>query len=291
MRIITQIAEALHFAHGRRVIHRDVKPDNILLAPDGRAKLTDLGLAKDFDSETHLTRPSTGLGTPNFMAPEQFSDAKHADAQCDVYSLGATLYMATYGRAAVPCPRRHGRLEEETQQQPRPAAPAGPGHESLDRDRHLPGDGREPAVRPASCLEFLEQLNGDGPRAGDDGPPGVGRRRIDGFGRASARGRDRRATTRFESAKECPCQALSSEKDVRWSAEVKDVSADGIGLLMNRRFEPRTVLTLEIPAKDQTAAHRLLIRVVRVQPMTKRRWLVGCIFAMRLGDEEVRTMI
>ena len=94
VRILTQVAEALHYAHQHRVIHRDVKPDNILLAPDGNAKLTDLGLAKDVDADFHLTRPSAGLGTPNFMAPEQFSDAKHADARCDVYSLGATLYMA-----------------------------------------------------------------------------------------------------------------------------------------------------------------------------------------------------
>ena len=146
-----------------------------------------------------------------------------------------------------------------------------------------------PRVRPASCLEFLELLNGDGPNKETTAHPAaaVAGSKVS----VGLRGRDRRATTRFPSDKECPCQALSSEKDVRWAAEVKDVSADGIGLLMNRRFEPRTVLTLELPTKGPGPAHRLLIRVVRVQAMAKRRWLVGCLFAMRLGEEEVRTMI
>ncbi len=291
VRIITQIAEALHFAHGRRVIHRDVKPDNILLAPDGRAKLTDLGLAKDFDAETHLTRPSAGLGTPNFMAPEQFSDAKHADARCDVYSLGATLYMALTGVLPFRARGVMGVLKKKLNNDLVPPRQLVPVMSPWIETAICRAMDVNPRVRPASCLEFLEELNGDGPRPETTAHPAsavAGSTVSVGLQR---RGRDRRATTRFESAKECPCQALSSEKDVRWSAEVKDVSADGIGLLMNRRFEPRTVLTLEIPAKDQTAAHRLLIRVVRVQPMTKRRWLVGCIFAMRLGDEEVRTMI
>src|SRR5262249_20076947 len=98
VRIISQVAEALEAGHKQRIIHRDVKPDNILLASDGLAKLTDLGLCKDIEGGDGLTRTSSGLGTPNFMAPEQFSDAKHADARCDIYSLGATLYMAVTGQ-------------------------------------------------------------------------------------------------------------------------------------------------------------------------------------------------
>ena len=98
VRIITQVAQALHYAHQRNVIHRDVKPDNILVLPDGRAKLTDFGLAKDFNNDIDLTRPSSALGTPNFMGPEQFGNAKGVDARCDVYSLAATLYNAVTGR-------------------------------------------------------------------------------------------------------------------------------------------------------------------------------------------------
>ncbi|HSQ57347.1 MAG TPA: serine/threonine-protein kinase, partial [Gemmata sp.] len=97
VRIVTQIAQALHYAHQRQVIHRDVKPDNILVTPDGRAKLTDFGLAKDYNNDLDLTRHASGLGTPHFMAPEQFASAKTATVRCDVYSLGATLYNALTG--------------------------------------------------------------------------------------------------------------------------------------------------------------------------------------------------
>jgi eukaryotic-like serine/threonine-protein kinase len=97
-RIIVQVCQGLHRAHKHNLIHRDIKPDNILLAPDGTAKITDLGLVKGLgEEEMNLTRTGRGLGTPHFMAPEQFRDAKNADVRCDVYSVGATMYMMVTG--------------------------------------------------------------------------------------------------------------------------------------------------------------------------------------------------
>src|SRR5436309_13253988 len=95
--LIEQIAQALDEAHEQGMIHRDVKPDNILLKPDGTAKLTDFGLVKDLGSELNLTDATDILGTPNFMAPEQFDDPTKVDRRCDVYSLAATLYMMVTG--------------------------------------------------------------------------------------------------------------------------------------------------------------------------------------------------
>src|SRR5205823_268760 len=96
--IIIQVCQGLHRAHKHNLIHRDVKPDNVLLTADGTAKLTDLGLVKGLgEEEMNLTRTGRGLGTPHFMAPEQFRDAKNADIRCDVYSVGATLYQMVTG--------------------------------------------------------------------------------------------------------------------------------------------------------------------------------------------------
>src|SRR5438067_4773167 len=95
--LITQVAGALQEAHNHGIYHRDVKPDNILVAADGTAKLTDLGIAKDLQTECDLTNAGRGLGTPHFMAPEQLANAKNVDGRCDVYALGATLYMMVTG--------------------------------------------------------------------------------------------------------------------------------------------------------------------------------------------------
>ncbi|MGE0712668.1 MAG: serine/threonine-protein kinase [Planctomycetota bacterium] len=95
------LADALAAAHARGVLHRDVKPDNVLLDAEGRPALTDFGLAKDLERTDHtqrLTRSGALLGTPSYWAPEQ-SRGDHAriGPAADVYALGATLYTALSG--------------------------------------------------------------------------------------------------------------------------------------------------------------------------------------------------
>ena len=160
IRIIAQVCQGLHKAHKQKLIHRDVKPDNILLTADGTAKLTDLGLVKDADNEMNLTKTGRGLGTPNYMAPEQFRDAKNADVRCDVYSLGATLYSLVTGEVPfgkvgpLDCWLRKQRNELTPPRELNPAI-----SERLDWAirRAMSGD---PARRPNSCKEFVEDLTG-----------------------------------------------------------------------------------------------------------------------------------
>jgi serine/threonine-protein kinase len=91
-------AEALAHAHSLQMVHRDVKPDNILVTRKGVVKVSDLGLAKALDDEDHsMTQSGTGLGTPHYMPPEQARNAKHIDATCDIYALGVTLYHFVTG--------------------------------------------------------------------------------------------------------------------------------------------------------------------------------------------------
>ncbi len=96
--IIRQVAEALNYAHERSIIHRDVKPVNVLFDDDGRAVLSDFGIAKIMESaEHHLTRPGAGVGTPEYMSPEQCR-GDPVSARADVYALGVTLYEMLTGR-------------------------------------------------------------------------------------------------------------------------------------------------------------------------------------------------
>lgn len=99
-------AAALEYAHGQNLIHRDVKPDNLLIAKSGAIQLADLGLAKvtDEDADQSLTRTGVGIGTPLYAAPEQLRSAKDVDARCDLYSLGCVFYHLLAGRPPITAP-------------------------------------------------------------------------------------------------------------------------------------------------------------------------------------------
>ncbi len=160
IRIIAQVAQGLHRAHKQGLVHRDVKPDNILVTPDGIAKLADLGLVKETETDLNLTRTGRGLGTPHFMAPEQFRNAKGADIRCDIYSLGATLYQMVTGELPF---RSNGPLDawmKKIQNDLTPPRQIVPDlSERIDwaiRRAMSP----DPEKRPASCREFIEDLTG-----------------------------------------------------------------------------------------------------------------------------------
>lgn len=103
--LIIQIAEALAHAHSRGFIHRDVKPKNIMLTPDGVAKLADMGLARQTsDAETALAEAGKAFGTPYYIAPEQIRGDPNIDFRADLYSLGATLYQMVTGRVPFEAP-------------------------------------------------------------------------------------------------------------------------------------------------------------------------------------------
>jgi len=92
------VAEALQHAHDLNMVHRDIKPDNILVTQKGIIKVADHGLAKSTDEDMSMTQSGTGLGTPHYMPPEQARNAKHVDNRCDIYALGVTLYHYLTGK-------------------------------------------------------------------------------------------------------------------------------------------------------------------------------------------------
>src|SRR6266487_1450490 len=96
--LIAKVARTVHYAHEHRILHRDIKPGNILLDHKGEPHLTDFGLARLIETESTVTRTLEVLGTPSYMAPEQ-AVANNADVSCatDVYGLGAVLYQLLTG--------------------------------------------------------------------------------------------------------------------------------------------------------------------------------------------------
>ncbi len=98
LEIVLQVAQGLHHAHRNGMVHRDVKPDNIMVTSGGVAKLCDLGLAKSLAGDTSITQTGLAVGTPHYISPEQARGEDDVDIRADIYSLGATLYHMIAGR-------------------------------------------------------------------------------------------------------------------------------------------------------------------------------------------------
>ncbi len=249
--------------------------------------MTDLGLAKDVEADHDLTRPLRGMGTPNFIAPEQFNDAKHADPRCDVYSLAATLYMAVTGQVPFKARGNLSIWKKKLGNDLVPPRQLTPSLSERVERAIVRAMSPDPEHRPATCRQFIQELRGaKAPATANSGLPSP----ITPAARIPRRPAvDRRATVRFVSKLKGTCRPLAAERKWRWTATIRDISAGGIGLILNRRFEPGTVLRVKLPGVSKKRVY--LVRVVRVQAHSARTWLVGCVFPRRLSDDEVESLL
>ena len=103
VRLVERVCRAVDYAHQRGVIHRDLKPGNVLITHDGLVRLTDFGIAKATQDaeDIGITRTGVQLGTPPYMAPEQVLDSKAVNVATDVYGLGAILYFVLTGKPPI----------------------------------------------------------------------------------------------------------------------------------------------------------------------------------------------
>jgi len=122
-RIVREIADALEYAHERGVVHRDIKPDNILLDADGgRAMVTDFGIARAIEAGSRLTVTGIAVGTPAYMSPEQAMGEREVDGRSDIYSLGVVAYQMLTGRLPFTGSNPMALLLKHVNERPRPIA-------------------------------------------------------------------------------------------------------------------------------------------------------------------------
>lgn len=135
-----QVAAGLAYAHERGLVHRDIKPHNLLRTPEGRIKISDFGLASflavheeaaadrppqaalSTSTSGSVTRLGDGCGTPDYIAPEQIRDARRVDGRADIYSLGCTLYHLLAGQPPFAGGSGYSKVAGHLERQPRPVA-------------------------------------------------------------------------------------------------------------------------------------------------------------------------
>lgn len=155
--IARQLLSALSHAHEHGVIHRDVKPANILIDREGHVKLTDFGLARPC-ADKDTTQPGIALGSVHYMSPEQIRGLPNVDARSDLYSVGAVLYEMLTGRKLFDGPDAFSVMKAQVEQTPVPPAAFVPGLPSRLNDVILRALNKDPALRFQNAWVFLDEL-------------------------------------------------------------------------------------------------------------------------------------
>ncbi|MEW6169860.1 MAG: serine/threonine-protein kinase, partial [Pseudomonadota bacterium] len=152
--ILREITDAFVHAHASGFVHRDVKPENILFDEQGRAVLTDFGIAKAMSSESKMTATGVSIGTPRYISPEQ-ARGRPVDARADLYSLGAILYEMLTGKPPYDAEDSLAVIFKHVTE-PIPRLP-----ENLAQYQPLVDTlmAKEPAQRPSSATELIAMLD------------------------------------------------------------------------------------------------------------------------------------
>ena len=160
-RILRDVADALAYAHARGVVHRDIKPDNILLDAQGRPLVTDFGIARAISEggDARLTATGMAIGTPAYMSPEQSAGEREMDGRTDLYSLGVVGYQMLTGELPFNAASTPAMLVKHISERPRPVS---------DRREGIPPDlaravmlmlEKDPSNRFASARDLVTALD------------------------------------------------------------------------------------------------------------------------------------
>jgi serine/threonine protein kinase len=285
--IILPVANAVSYLHSKQIIHRDIKPANILLSVTGEPKLADLGLVKNLESMSRLTRSNFGLGTMQFVSPEQFDDARSVDIRSDVYSLAATLYVMLTGEY-----------------------PFGKGSSLNIMERKLknrfdPPSKRVPELRPSIDAAICKALHAER----SSRPPSINafvtlfsdekKNRAEPTAEASSGGKtktaskvvkERRGGMRYPVELVADCRAVVAAGGKRWPAWIIDISKSGLCLHAQRRFEVGSVLEVSFTLQSEGSNVNQVARVRWAKATQDRTWLLGCEFVNAIAEEDLNSI-
>jgi serine/threonine-protein kinase len=173
-RTLRDVADALAYAHSRAIVHRDIKPDNILIdRATGRTLVSDFGIARAAEGDSRLTVTGITVGTPAYMSPEQAMGEREIDGRSDIYSLGIVGYQMLAGDLPFSATNTPAMLMKHINQQPRPLSeiradlPAGLVH-GVERAME-----KQPEDRWPNAAAFRDALVDDAPRARSAPPRAV----------------------------------------------------------------------------------------------------------------------
>jgi predicted Ser/Thr protein kinase len=157
-RVVAELADALDYVHGQGVIHRDLKPDNVILRPDGRPVLIDFGLARILDAR-QLTESQSAIGTPAYMPPEQVTGkSREAGPPADVYALGAMLHFLIAGRPPFDEEDQAVLYHQIVTAAPPPLRRVVPGVPAALEAAVLAALAKDPQRRPPTAAALAERL-------------------------------------------------------------------------------------------------------------------------------------
>src|SRR5262249_49807544 len=163
-----QAALGLQHAFERGMVHRDIKPQNLMLTTQGRVKILDFGLARFVRESTtagEVTEEGTLMGTPDYIAPEQAQDAHRADIRADVYSLGCSLYFLLSGQVPFPGGTLIHKVMAHIERQPTPLPalrPELPAELARVVERMMAKDPGRRYQTPAEVVQALAPFTGQG---------------------------------------------------------------------------------------------------------------------------------
>jgi serine/threonine protein kinase len=282
IRFAAQLGQALdHTRSGAEALCRP-RASNVLVRTDGFAKLIPFGLPEENENQV---KEAKAVLKPEFaaaLAADYFGVKRVPFAEA-MFSLGALIYEALTGVVwAPPAPPPLGRRSRRAP--PRPAGLT----DRMERAIRRATD-PDPAKRPATCAELLKLLRGRPMTAGTPKPDA----------RPQAEADNRRGCVRYALGVGSNCTINTSALDENappdaqevWPLVVQDVSASGIGLLLARRCEPGTELSVEVAISPNREVQSLLARVVRVRKDNYGHWMHGCVFLDPLAEEELSVLI